>query len=246
MAVLFFGLIVKGQSPEISFSTELTESTAKIHIETSDLTGKYISSFSFTFAYDSTEIIFEDYAFNEAIINSSIEASKIEPDTTRIAVATTGLYQGSGRLMTIDTRLLKNEAPTFNVVAIVAEGVTPNDISFVDTLAKNQTIELYQSSTSIAPESDGQISILPILYHSSYPNPFNPYTTIEYSLSKASKVQFSVYNIVGQRVYSLPTIYRSAGLHRVKINGSTLPSGVYYYELKVGSTRKIGSMVLSK
>lgn len=242
----FFFLYARRQSPIISYSTEFTETQARAHIESTLLTSKYISAFSFIFAYDSTEIVIEEYSFNQTIFTSSIEASKIDKDTARIAIATTGVYQGSGRLLTIDSKLLSKESPTLNVVAIIADGITRNDISFADTLIKNQTIELYETSTSLEPSPDTSFSSLPITYHKSYPNPFNPTTTVEYSLSEASEVQFTIYNSLGREVHSLPSTNRSAGVHSVTFDGGTIPSCVYYYVLNVDSYKEVGSLVVAK
>jgi hypothetical protein len=75
-----------------------------------------------------------------------------------------------------------------------------------------------------------------------YPNPFNPSTTISFSLAQPAHVRLDLYNQLGERVASLVDEHRAAGYHSVKLNGSTLASGVYYYRLHAGdfvATRKL-------
>lgn len=65
-----------------------------------------------------------------------------------------------------------------------------------------------------------------------FPNPFNPSTTIEFSIPQTSNVTIEVYNIVGERVANLVNRTLDAGYHRVNFNASNLPSGAYVYQLK--------------
>jgi len=61
-----------------------------------------------------------------------------------------------------------------------------------------------------------------------YPNPFNPSTTINYTLAKNSFVSLEVYNIQGERVAELVNELQNAGEYNVKFNGVNLSSGVYF------------------
>jgi len=65
-----------------------------------------------------------------------------------------------------------------------------------------------------------------------YPNPFNPTTNIRYSVVESGLVSLKVYNVTGQEVTTLVSSYKDAGIYEVSFNASTLPSGVYVYELK--------------
>jgi len=65
-----------------------------------------------------------------------------------------------------------------------------------------------------------------------YPNPFNPETTVEYKLSKASKVKISVFNILGEKVKELYSGNRPAGSYKIKFNAINLSSGVYLIFMK--------------
>jgi len=70
-----------------------------------------------------------------------------------------------------------------------------------------------------------------------YPNPFNPTTNIPFVLNGASKVQISVYNIIGQKVATITNNWFTAGNHVVMWNGRNVmghevASGVYLYRME--------------
>jgi hypothetical protein len=79
-----------------------------------------------------------------------------------------------------------------------------------------------------------------------YPNPFNPTTTISFSLGKAQRVNLSVYDISGREVAILVDGYRAVGSHDVTFDASSLASGIYVYRLTAGSQTLNGKMVLMK
>jgi hypothetical protein len=70
-----------------------------------------------------------------------------------------------------------------------------------------------------------------------YPNPFNAQTTIEYRLIENSRVEISVYNMLGEKVKTLIEDYQTTGEHSVIWDGRNdydlaVASGLYYYQLK--------------
>ena len=79
-----------------------------------------------------------------------------------------------------------------------------------------------------------------------YPNPFNPITTIRYSLVEDSQVNLEVYNVLGQRVATLVNENQDAGWHSVQFDGSRLATGTYMYRLVTGGQVKTGKMMLVK
>ncbi len=79
-----------------------------------------------------------------------------------------------------------------------------------------------------------------------YPNPFNPATTIRYTLANADRVKLSVYDLSGCEVAILVDGYRDAGSHEVNFDASGLASGVYVYRLSSGQQIASGKMVLMK
>ena len=79
-----------------------------------------------------------------------------------------------------------------------------------------------------------------------YPNPFNPSTKINYSLVNFSKVELSVYNMLGQKICELVNSEQSAGKYSVQFNAENLSSGVYFYTIRVDNYIQTKKMILVK
>lgn len=79
-----------------------------------------------------------------------------------------------------------------------------------------------------------------------FPNPFNPETTIRFSLNDNGFTNLEVYNLLGQHVADLLNGEVSAGEHKIIFNAENLPSGVYLYKLQQGSHSEIKKMLLLK
>jgi len=79
---------------------------------------------------------------------------------------------------------------------------------------------------------------------SNYPNPFNPSTTIRYSLPHRSHTVLTVYNTLGQKVAELVNGEVEAGYHDVTFNGKNLASGIYFYRLQAGEFVQTKKLVL--
>jgi len=78
------------------------------------------------------------------------------------------------------------------------------------------------------------------------PNPFNPSTTITFSIPVSAPVSLDVYSVSGQKIATLASGIISAGSHSVIFDGSGLASGVYYYHLQSSGYAKTGRMLLVK
>jgi hypothetical protein len=70
--------------------------------------------------------------------------------------------------------------------------------------------------------------------HPNYPNPFNPYTTIRYTLPKSEFVTLKVYDIVGREVSTLVNKRQTAGSYSVRFDASQISSGLYFYKITAG------------
>ena len=84
-----------------------------------------------------------------------------------------------------------------------------------------------------------------------YPNPFNPTTTISFSIQNESNVAISIYDIKGQKVKNLTVILsgdeRSASWNGNDESDKPVSSGIYFYKLKVnGTTEAIKKCLLLK
>jgi hypothetical protein len=99
----------------------------------------------------------------------------------------------------------------------------------------------------------GHSNAVPTRYslNQNYPNPFNPETIISYELPADSKVELSVYNILGERVATLVNEFKPAGYYEVAWNGTrddgtTVSSGIYFYRLSTDDYVKSMKMTLMK
>ena len=79
-----------------------------------------------------------------------------------------------------------------------------------------------------------------------FPNPFNPSTTIRFSMKHADHVVLKMFNIAGQEVFTLLDGKSSSGNHAVQFNANDLGSGTYFYSLTVGKQSSVKKMVLIK
>jgi hypothetical protein len=92
------------------------------------------------------------------------------------------------------------------------------------------------AASMIAAEDDRPSPMIPLNFemNQNYPNPFNPATTFEFALPKASFVSLKVYDMLGREVATVASHDLTAGLHRVRWNAGSLPSGMYVYRLSAG------------
>ncbi len=82
------------------------------------------------------------------------------------------------------------------------------------------------------------------LLKQNYPNPCNPSTTIEFTLSKSEFTTLKVYNLLGKKVSTLISKKLNQGNYTYTFDGKNLASGIYYYQLVAGDFREVKKMVL--
>lgn len=80
-----------------------------------------------------------------------------------------------------------------------------------------------------------------------FPNPFNPTTSIRFSLPQLSNVTLKVYNVNGQEVATLVNNELiAAGVKEVSFNAASLASGLYFYTITAGNFKETKKMMLIK
>ena len=107
----------------------------------------------------------------------------------------------------------------------------------------------YQDETITTTISDTSPSQIDIIYN--HPNPFNPSTTISFTLSESGDTYLSVYNITGQKVRELVDIYLHAGSNSIIWDGCDdrgipVSSGIYFARLVNGNNQAVQKMLLLK
>ncbi|MDP8207754.1 MAG: T9SS type A sorting domain-containing protein [Candidatus Electryonea clarkiae] len=133
---------------------------------------------------------------------------------------------------------LDEEGVSYNLRADVFYGA-----NWANPRVKIVVTENYDNGTILlkvyvlGPEYDGltEVMSLPLdaTLNQNFPNPFNPSTTISYSLEKASQVKIMVYNIQGRMVDVIQNSQQKAGLYSVPWSPENLASGAYFYQLEV-------------
>jgi uncharacterized protein (DUF362 family) len=82
--------------------------------------------------------------------------------------------------------------------------------------------------------------------HHNYPNPFNPQTTISYTISEEVLVNISVYDMLGRKVETLVNKRQGAGYYRCTWNPKDAASGISLYRLQAGDFVETRKMTLLK
>ena len=137
-----------------------------------------------------------------------------------------------------------------------------NDLEIISDLSEFQVLAEYVQHLGgeISSYSEGRIkydpSLIPVSNPISalskkfslenYPNPFNPSTTILYTLSQQEKVKLVVYDILGKEVKTLVNESQGPGVYKVVFNAGNLASGIYFYSITTGTFHKIKKMLLLK
>lgn len=79
-----------------------------------------------------------------------------------------------------------------------------------------------------------------------FPNPFNPTTTIRYSLPSSAKVKLTIHDILGREIATLVNEEKSAGWKEVEWKANNVSSGIYFYQLNAGSFVATKTMMVVK
>ena len=130
---------------------------------------------------------------------------------------------------------------------------SPKQYSFTDKNpvgGSNFSYRLKQIDTDGKFEYSDVVEVLlvpeELFLSQNFPNPFNPSTTIEFSLSQTSHVTLEVFNTLGERVGVLASEELSAGTYNYKWDASNLTSGIYFYKLHAGDFIQTRKMILLK
>ena len=119
-------------------------------------------------------------------------------------------------------------------------GLYPASLYLAQLKERLQTIDVHGETVSkVVPDDIALIS--------SYPNPFNPAVTIEYTLGRKEKVEITIFNSLGSEILTLKQGYEDAGKRQVLWNPSALhiSSGTYICRIRTEhSTKTIKLMYL--
>ena len=132
--------------------------------------------------------------------------------------------------------------------------VISNDIFASDSLGSLVCIVLHESSYSINLDVSTNYELfLPesFFLQQNFPNPFNPFTTLQYNLPENSMVNVTIYDMLGRQVKTLVNQDQVAGYKSVVWDatndyGKPVSAGIYLYQIHVDNYIQTKKMVLLK
>jgi len=217
---------------DIAMQDGITQANRIIEIPVVVNEGNNIFSFEGDIEYDPQYLTFENISWSNLTQKFMID---VHEKDGKIQIAGAGVEPKvniNGLFATI--RFAENEQFVNNATAISIKNFRWNE---------NQSLkEISLTVNSNAACSRCLSTTAPLEYAlgRNFPNPFNPTTTIHYSLKEAGAVQILIYNQMGHLVKTLVNSSQSAGIHAVVWDSTNersemVSSGVYFYILKVGT-----------
>jgi spore germination protein YaaH len=80
--------------------------------------------------------------------------------------------------------------------------------------------------------------------YQNHPNPFNPSTKIKFETNRSQHIDISVYDILGRKTAQLINEEKAAGFYEVVFDASSLPGGVYFYQMKTAGFTSTKKMII--
>lgn len=199
---------------------------------------------------DPEEFVFE--MMPNVIVNEEFTITNISSGTFDyiIDVDYTNGY-GWINLDTISGDLLENESDTIEF-SVNTSGLSIGDYESDIVISYEGTEHIIPIFLSVYTVDSNENTIAFVNELSgNFPNPFNPTTTISYSLATGNNVTLEIFNSKGQRVKTLVNEHQAAGRFLVIWNGTdednkTASSGLYFYKLSAGSLIQTKKMILLK
>lgn len=194
--------------------------------------------------------------FEELKLPVELESFSSENNNNHIKLSWTTITEKNNRGFEIQRKTdLLNEYITIGFVKGAGNSTSKTMYTYIDDISKlNQTLIKYRlkqvdydGSFSFSKESKVEtiIAANPVLFQN-FPNPFNPTTSIKYSVSKEAKVTLTLFNTIGQKVKELVNEVKPAGYYEVLLDASQFSSGIYYYRLAAGSTIITKKLIIQK
>jgi hypothetical protein len=233
-AILYTTLLVL---PNISI--EMDPVTTPINIPA---TG---GSFQFTVSILNNEANAQTF---DAWINTTLPSGSIIPILTRPDIT----LASGGTLLRNMSQTVPGSAPagnyTYSGFVGFAGGLAYDSDSFPFTKlgADGGAGGGEWSLTGWDEEIIGAVALIPDRYYlnQSYPNPFNPETSISFGLPYTGKVSLRVYNTLGKEIVTLVEGNLEAGAYEFKWNAENVASGIYFYRLEAQGFSEVRKMML--
>lgn len=182
-----------------------------------------------------------DAAMTKAVLDKQLEWNAIYR-TTKTGYADR-IYAPNGKYFDLPWPLPEHLTYTNTNLQTYAQGGFP--VGDLNWWGKVADWESWRVTGVRKDNGDNQIPNKYVLSQN-YPNPFNPTTVINFSIPKTSKIELSVYNVLGQKVATLLNKELAAGSYKYDFNASNLTSGIYFYKLQTENYSQTKKMMLLK
>lgn len=206
-----------------------------------------------TFAKNKPSVIAFDVQFPDDATAYVMGLDMQKGDPVTIAETTYGengypSYRGDDKLLSY-VRFVQNMYVVFNI-GIAADGITPVGDPKGYIAAATAPLWFRTGSRPVSVPDAPSAAQYPVL-EQNFPNPFNPSTTIRYTLPVAAQVELTISDALGRQVAVLHSGSRDAGVHTASWNGRDrnglrLPTGMYYTRLIVDGNVYTKQMLLLK
>jgi Leucine-rich repeat (LRR) protein len=152
---------------------------------------------------------------------------------------------------TPEPAVLVDSTSGINDTTIILNGLA-NDTTYYIRLTAvdwSQNESAFSNEIQVTPKATGmefEAHTLPkeFALDQNFSNPFNPKTTIGFTLPRATHVRIEMYDLMGKRVGVYLNAFKKAGVHHITIHAGDLSSGIYFYRLTAGDFQQIRRMVL--
>lgn len=167
---------------------------------------------------------------NQPVAGVTVRANYTGPTNGRTSAVT-----GADGIAILYSKFMRNPVGTwcFEVISLTKSGFTydPN----------GNVITTQCESAEVLTKEEIEINDYNL---EAYPNPFNPTTTISFSLPETGYTSLKVYDLLGNEVADLVNEVKDAGSYELQFDGSNLASGMYIYQLQAGSFTQTKKMIL--
>jgi len=207
----------------------------------------------------------ENFTYTEKADYEAIDVFNIPPDVTEIGVYEDDVCVGAvavedtcAQILVYSDNANRDPIPfTFEIVTGRGLSTPVKDYQVIDPQTgkyENKSIFSGRQEYSImrfADEDEPENIVSKPVLKGNYPNPFNPTTTISFSLPNEQEIELTIFNIKGQKVKTLYSGIADEGEHSITwsgkdVNNKSVSSGLYFYKLKTNNNTLTRKMIMMK
>jgi hypothetical protein len=230
---------------EVRIISEAIDSENKLLITLDLCNISDVSTLCLGIQYDAQKLIYSGWAQDEEFIGSSAVAPIVRGGGEELFIAGFGMENICAEeigFVTLEFTGMKGIPQANEDLGI--------SIKFGEVLYLNNQINRIRTyTTEKEEEQEDPIPIFVNRLENNYPNPFNPVTSIKYSIATDSRVNLTVYNVNGQRIRTLVDENQKRGSYSVEWDGkgskgNAVSSGVYFYRIRTDTYSCSQKMIL--